>query len=79
MALVKLVLETRNAPLPCRARCRALAGGPVTDAVREVGHVLAPDVRRKGIDENAIQLVELDGFSSSTPVSLVQNAISPGG
>jgi len=33
---------------------------------------------RKGIDENAIQLVELDGFSSSTPVSLVQNAISRG-
>ena len=34
--------------------------------------------RTDGIDENAIQLVELDGFSSSTPVSLVQNAISPG-
>ena len=67
MALVELVLETPERALTLQRAVQGLAGSAVADAFCEVGHVLVPDVRRKGVDESEVQLIELDGVLTVDP------------
>jgi hypothetical protein len=51
-------------------------GAVVADPLGELGHVLVPDVGRQWVDADPVQLVEIDGFCPSMPVSDVQMVTS---